>query len=122
MDSRSAKAWKQGRDDSIKQFTIQPHPTYIFTLKEMSNKHETSMPLCINKSQSHNKDMYGMQKSCIGQTDPDFKLQGSLSLALCRNITIDMHHLIKHPSTGFHFPYLCRVNKYCPQVVATVIM
>ena len=27
------KAQKQGRDDSIKQFSIQPHPTYLSTLK-----------------------------------------------------------------------------------------
>ena len=27
------KAWKQGRDDSIKQFGMQPHPTYLSTLK-----------------------------------------------------------------------------------------
>jgi len=32
-DTRSAKAWKQGRDDSIKQFSTQPHPTYPSTLK-----------------------------------------------------------------------------------------
>jgi len=27
------KAQKQGRDDSIKQFSTQPHPTYLSTLK-----------------------------------------------------------------------------------------
>jgi len=31
-DSRSAKS-KQGRNDSIKQFSIQPHPTYLSTSK-----------------------------------------------------------------------------------------
>ena len=28
-DSKSAKVGKQCRDDSIKQFSIQPHPTYV---------------------------------------------------------------------------------------------
>ena len=27
------KGWKQGRDDSLEQFSIQPHPTYLSTLK-----------------------------------------------------------------------------------------
>jgi len=34
-NSRSAKAGKQGRDDSKKQFSIQLHPTYLFTVKDM---------------------------------------------------------------------------------------
>jgi len=34
-DSRSAKAWKQGRDDSIKQFSTQLRPTYLSTVKDM---------------------------------------------------------------------------------------
>jgi len=28
-------AGKQGRDDSIKQFSTQVHPVYLFTVKEM---------------------------------------------------------------------------------------
>jgi len=32
-DSRSAKAGKQGRDDSMKQFNTQHNPTYLSTLK-----------------------------------------------------------------------------------------
>jgi len=32
-DSRSAKSTEQGKDDSIKQFSIQPHPTYLSTSK-----------------------------------------------------------------------------------------
>ena len=29
------KAQKQGRDDRIKQFSTQLHPTYLFTVKDM---------------------------------------------------------------------------------------
>jgi len=30
---RDSRLAKQGRDDSVKQFSIQPHPTYLSTLK-----------------------------------------------------------------------------------------
>jgi len=29
------KAGKQGRDDNIKQFSTQLHPTYLFTVKDV---------------------------------------------------------------------------------------
>jgi len=29
------KAWKQGRDDSVKLFSTQLHPTYLSTVKDM---------------------------------------------------------------------------------------
>jgi len=29
------KAWKQGRDDSIKQFSTQLRPTYLSTIKDL---------------------------------------------------------------------------------------
>jgi len=32
-DSRSAKAGKPGSGNSIKQFSTQPHPTYLSTLR-----------------------------------------------------------------------------------------
>jgi len=34
-DSRSAKSKEKGRDDSIKQFSTQLHPTYLSTVKDM---------------------------------------------------------------------------------------